>query len=205
RLIVLAGHVDNDGGCSGSAYSDPYGIWGNVVVLSRLKVTLQDYIADVRINDEAYERHAFFHTFSHTFSKPGYISHILMRRYALTLTVYKFLDIGIVVGFTSHVEITICDNRGNCIILPHATRKAFIERRADVERLMQSTVPSSSSPIQDLNVELIKVCDTKNVKLSSSSPIQDLNVKLIKVCDTKNVKLSLCLLVYEINNRTLFI
>jgi len=31
---------------------------------------------------------------------------------------------------------------------------------------MQSTVPSSSSPIQDLIVKLIKVCDTKNVKLS---------------------------------------
>ena len=45
-------------------------------------------------------------------------------------------------------------------------------RCADIERLMQSTVPSSSSssssssPIQDLNVELVKVCDTKNVKLS---------------------------------------
>ena len=44
-------------------------------------------------------------------------------------------------------------------------------RCADIERLMQSTVPSSSSssssssPIQDLNVELVKVCDTKNVKL----------------------------------------
>ncbi|KYN42499.1 hypothetical protein ALC56_03045 [Trachymyrmex septentrionalis] len=80
----------------------------------------------------------------------------------------KFLNIGIVVGPTSHVEIAISDNRGNRIILPHATWKASIERRTDIERLMQSTVPSSSSssPIQDLNVELVKVCDTKNVKLS---------------------------------------
>ncbi|KYN15178.1 hypothetical protein ALC57_12607 [Trachymyrmex cornetzi] len=50
RPIVLAGHVDNDGGCSGSAYSDPYGTWGNVIVLGSLKITLQDYIAEVRIN-----------------------------------------------------------------------------------------------------------------------------------------------------------
>ncbi|KYN22344.1 hypothetical protein ALC57_05249 [Trachymyrmex cornetzi] len=35
---------------------------------------------------------------SHTFSKPRCIPHILMRRYAMTLTAYKFLDIGIVVG-----------------------------------------------------------------------------------------------------------
>jgi len=39
-------------------------------------------------------------------------------------------------------------------------------RCADIEQLMQSTVSSSSSPIQDLNVKLVKVCDTKNVKLS---------------------------------------
>ncbi|KYN40055.1 hypothetical protein ALC56_05556 [Trachymyrmex septentrionalis] len=74
---------------------------------------------------------------SHTSLKPRYIPHILMRRYVLTLTAYKFLDIGIVVGSTS-----------------------------DIERLMQPTVSSSSSSIQDLNVELVKVHDTKNVKLS---------------------------------------
>ncbi|KYN11006.1 hypothetical protein ALC57_16858 [Trachymyrmex cornetzi] len=79
----------------------------------------------------------FYSASSHTFSKPRYISDILMRRCALTFTAYKFLDIGIVVGPTSHVEIVICDNRGNRIILPHVTRKAFIESRADVELLMQ--------------------------------------------------------------------
>ena len=41
-----------------------------------------------------------------------------------------------------------------------------VHRDDDIERLMQSTVPSLSSPIQDLNIELVKVCDTKNVKLS---------------------------------------
>ncbi|KYN14631.1 hypothetical protein ALC57_13161 [Trachymyrmex cornetzi] len=79
----------------------------------------------------------FYSASSHTFLKPRYISHILMRRCALTFTAYKFLDIGIVVGSTSHVEIAICDNRGNRIILPHVTWKAFIESHADVERLMQ--------------------------------------------------------------------
>ena len=52
-----------------------------------------------------------------------------MMRY--TLTVYKFPNIGIVVRPTSHVEITICDNRDNHIILSHPMRKAFIERHAD--------------------------------------------------------------------------
>jgi len=50
RPIVLARHVDNDGACIGSAYSDPYGNWGNIIILGNLKITLQDYIIDVRIN-----------------------------------------------------------------------------------------------------------------------------------------------------------
>ncbi|KYM97833.1 hypothetical protein ALC62_11472 [Cyphomyrmex costatus] len=50
RPVVLAGQVDNDGTCSGGAYSDPYGTWGNVIVLGSLKITLQDYTANVRIN-----------------------------------------------------------------------------------------------------------------------------------------------------------
>jgi len=101
---------------------------------------------------------ASFHT-SHISSKPRYIPHILMKTYALI--VYKFLDIGIVVGRTSYIEIAIRNNRDNRI-LPHATWKAFIEKR--IERLMQSTVSSSSSPlIQNLNVELVKVCDKRKI------------------------------------------
>lgn len=50
RPLILAGHVDADGSCSGGAYSDPYGTWADVIVLGSIKITLQDYIADVRIN-----------------------------------------------------------------------------------------------------------------------------------------------------------
>ena len=103
----------------------------------------------------------FYSASSRTSSKPRYIPHILMRRYVLTLTAYKFLDIEIVVGPKSHVEIATSDNRSNRIILPHATWKASIKRRAAIELLMQSSVSSSSSLIQDLNIELVKVCDTK--------------------------------------------
>ena len=53
---------------------------------------------------------------------------ILMRKYALTWTAYKFLDI--VVESVSHVHIAI-DNRGNLMFIPHATWKTFIERRAN--------------------------------------------------------------------------
>ncbi|XP_018344910.1 PREDICTED: uncharacterized protein LOC108750149 isoform X2 [Trachymyrmex septentrionalis] len=64
-----------------------------------------------------------------------------MRRETISLFnfSYKFLDIEIVRP-TSHVEIAICDNRGNRIILPHTTWKAFIDRRANIQRLMESNV-----------------------------------------------------------------
>ncbi|KYM85829.1 hypothetical protein ALC53_04414 [Atta colombica] len=102
---------------------------------------------------------------SHTSSKSRYISHTLMRRYVLTLTAYKFLDIEIVVGPTSHVEIAISDNRGNRIILPHATWKASIERCTDIERLMQSTSFAPSS-VRDLMIEIVKMRNMNVVKLS---------------------------------------
>jgi len=59
------------------------------------------------------------------------------------------------------------NNKGNHIILLCTTCKAFHrERRADIEQLMQSTALSPLS-IQDLIVELIKICNTNIVNLAS--------------------------------------
>jgi len=81
----------------------------------------------------------------------------------LTATSYKYLDIGISVGPMSSVEMLLGDNKGNQIILPHATWKTFIARRADVEKLLQSTAPASLS-IRDL--DLVKMRDADIVKLT---------------------------------------
>ncbi|XP_071576388.1 uncharacterized protein [Temnothorax nylanderi] len=90
---------------------------------------------------------------------------ILGRRYALTSTAYKYLDIGISVGPVSSVELLLGDNRGNQMVLAHTTWTALIERRADIERLLQSTAPSSML-IQDLRIELVKIRDANVVKLT---------------------------------------
>ncbi|KMQ84581.1 hypothetical protein RF55_17519 [Lasius niger] len=50
RPITLAGVIDSDGTCYGGAYSDPYGTWSDVIVIGTVRITLQDYTADVRIN-----------------------------------------------------------------------------------------------------------------------------------------------------------
>jgi len=85
----------------------------------------------------------------------------------LTATSYRYLDIGISVGplgAVSSVEIVIGDNRGNQIILPHATWEMFIERRANIEQLLQSSAPSSLA-VQDLIVEIVKLHGVNMVKL----------------------------------------
>jgi len=64
----------------------------------------------------------------------------------------------------SFVEMLLGDNKGNQIILPHA-RETFIAKRADIEKLMQSTAPTSLS-IRDLVINLVKIRDADIVKLT---------------------------------------
>ena len=71
------------------------------------------------------------------------------------------MDIGIVIGSVSHVQIAIGDNRGTAC----SCYMEDVHRETDIERLIQSTDPLSS-PIQDLNVELFKMYDMNNVKLT---------------------------------------
>ena len=105
----------------------------------------------------------FYSVFSH--SKPRYTPYILGRRYSLTPAAYKYLDIGISIGLVSHVEIAIGDTRDNRIILSHATWKAFIDTREDIEQLLRFVITLSFLIIQDLNVEFCKLYDTYKVKL----------------------------------------
>ncbi|XP_014482765.1 PREDICTED: uncharacterized protein LOC106748593, partial [Dinoponera quadriceps] len=84
--------------------------------------------------------------------KPRIAARILGRRYMLTTTSYKYLEIGINIGPASYVELVLGDNRGNHLILPNEIWKEIIHRRAHIELYMES---SHSSPlwIRDLSVE----------------------------------------------------
>jgi len=75
------------------------------------------------------------------------------------------LDIDISVGLVSFVEMLLGDNKGNQIILPHATWETFIAKRADIEKLMQSTAPALLS-IRDLVIDLVKIHDADIIKLT---------------------------------------
>jgi len=88
---------------------------------------------------------------------------VLGRRFTLTPTVYKYLDVGIV--DLSFVEIVIGDNQDNNIILPRTMWQAFIKRFANIERFVQSI--DSSLSIQNLVTEIIKIRDVNMIKFTS--------------------------------------
>ena len=73
----------------------------------------------------------------------------------------------------------------------------FIEKRADIKRLMQSTI-SSSSPIQHLNVEFVKIYDVNNVKLTLNIFVHETVFSYLSLSNVEHVY-------YELNQYTMLI
>ena len=92
-------------------------------------------------------------------------SRILGRRYALTSTSYKYLDIAISVGPVSCVELILSDNRYNCIVLPISTWTSLMQKRAEIEEFVQSESATSIS-INDFSISFTIMHGSKIVKLS---------------------------------------
>ena len=117
----------------------------------------------------------FFHTcfsttrcilffYSTSSSEPGYRPRILKRRFALTSTSFKYLDVGITVEPVSYVKIFLGDNRSNHIILPYGTWKVIVEKRMDIQQLLQSTATTSLT-IRELVVQFVQINNDSIVKL----------------------------------------
>ncbi|XP_026827658.1 uncharacterized protein LOC113562423 [Ooceraea biroi] len=93
---------------------------------------------------------------------------ILGRRYALTATGYKYLDIGINVGPPSYVEIAIGDHRGNELSLSLETWKGLYEQRWDIQDRLCKDVRGRPITVGPLTVRFSAMNDTKLVCLDSS-------------------------------------
>lgn len=52
RSITLSGTTSIDGTCAGSAYSDPFGTWSNVVVQALVRITLRKFQAPVNLKTD---------------------------------------------------------------------------------------------------------------------------------------------------------
>ena len=110
---------------------------------------------------------------------------------------------------TYFLEIVIGDTRDNRIVLPHVMYwTLFVEKRADIEGLLQSITPSSLM-IQKLQVELVKIRDVDNVKLSLCEKClyMKLSIRLftlaLKQC-VEHVYCKLCHYTYVHNFRKIY-
>ncbi|EFN83523.1 hypothetical protein EAI_03957 [Harpegnathos saltator] len=67
---------------------------------------------------------------------------ILGRRYTLTTTSHKYLEIGLNVQSVSVVEIVLGDNRGKQLTLRIDTWGKLMENRGAIQRLLEVSKPS---------------------------------------------------------------
>ncbi|XP_071640296.1 uncharacterized protein [Temnothorax longispinosus] len=90
---------------------------------------------------------------------------ILSRRYALTATEYKFLEIGINVGPPSYVEIAVGDpRRGKELLLSLETWKALYEQRQNIQNFFRNDFKDIHSFI-NVGPLTVRVCTVNNIKL----------------------------------------
>lgn len=94
---------------------------------------------------------------------------ILSRRYALTATGYKYLEIGINVGPPSYVEIAVGDHRGNELILSLETWKGLYEQRWNIQQLLRNDRRDAAISAGPLTIRAIAINGTKLIRLESSN------------------------------------
>ena len=101
---------------------------------------------------------------------------ILCRRYALTPTGFKYLEIGInVQDPPSYVEIAVGDHRGNELILSLETWKGLYEQRRNVQNLLRNDDKDTRNFIR-IGPLTARVCTINDVKLIR---LDSLNVRLM--------------------------
>ena len=105
---------------------------------------------------------------------------ILSRRYALTATEFKFLELGINVGPPSYVEIVIGDHRGKELILSLETWKGLYDQRHNINNLLRQDSKDAYNFISvgPLTVRVHMINDSKLISLES------LNVRMMMVKPT---------------------
>jgi len=91
----------------------------------------------------------------------------LGRRYVLTSTAYKHLEVGISASYVTTIVVRITDNRGNRIYMSLATWETIMEHRADIEQLVQSTPEAISREIHNFIIEIVKIRNENLVKFTS--------------------------------------
>ncbi|KYN28327.1 hypothetical protein ALC57_02252 [Trachymyrmex cornetzi] len=94
---------------------------------------------------------------------------LLSRRYNLTNTGYKLLEIGINVGPPSYVEIALGDHHGHGLSLSLETWKGLCEQRWNIYKMLRNKYKDNFISVGQLTVSVCTMNDATLVRLDSSS------------------------------------
>ncbi|KYM76888.1 hypothetical protein ALC53_12777 [Atta colombica] len=94
---------------------------------------------------------------------------LLSRRYDLTVTDYKYLEIGINVGPPSYVEIALRNHRGHELSLSLETWKGLYEQQWNIYKMLRNEYKDNFISIEPLTVSVCTLNDATLVRLDSSS------------------------------------
>ncbi|KAL6267999.1 hypothetical protein P5V15_001077 [Pogonomyrmex californicus] len=103
---------------------------------------------------------------------------LLSRRYTLTATGYKYLEIGINVSPPSYVEIALGDHRGQELIMSLETWKGLYEQRWNIYKLLLNDYKDNFISVGPLTVRVYLMNDVTLVRLES------LNVRVTMIEST---------------------
>ncbi|XP_053990460.1 uncharacterized protein LOC128882758 [Hylaeus volcanicus] len=110
------------------------------------------------------------------------VVHILGRKYPLTDTFYKYLDIEVRIGGSCDVELAIGDSRGNEIKFSMDTWKDLLRKRHNILQIFADTSETSSEPISinDVTVKFRQLNDVKLARLSNSTVSMFMSEKTVQ-------------------------
>ncbi|XP_025072899.1 uncharacterized protein LOC112552220 [Pogonomyrmex barbatus] len=94
---------------------------------------------------------------------------LMSRRYNLTATGFKFLEIGINVGPPSYVEIALGDHRGQELILSLETWKGLHEQQWNTYKLLRNNYKDNFISVGPLTVRVCMMNNVTLVRLESSN------------------------------------
>lgn len=96
---------------------------------------------------------------------------ILTRRYTLTKTGYKFLDIGVVVGSPSHVSIVLGDCHGKEISFSPDSWRKLVEQKQTILKSLRSDDVETQTPltIENVGLRFGKINNLPILRLDTSS------------------------------------
>ena len=86
---------------------------------------------------------------------------LLSRRYDLTVTSYKFLEIGLNIDPPNYVEIALGDHRGHELSLSLKTWKGLYEQRWNIYKMLRNKYKDNFISVGPLIIRICYACTSR--------------------------------------------